>query len=150
MLLWGIMFLNDRHSPYYCYYFISLHREAAAGDEASGAATARWSCDPGGGGSVLARCWASFNVLFTRTWGKDQLVLWGRPHENAHVEHRFVRPTTRILKTQSGWRNQKTQPSSFHVDHRWRHRSTPRPLNPRRLITTTTTMADYCLCSCFL
>ena len=58
-----------------------------------------------------------------------------------------------FLKTVSGWRNPKTQPSCFHVDgesayfpKRWRHCPTPRPLasdlwTPRRLITTT--MAAY-------
>ena len=62
----------------------------------------------------------------------------------------------------SGWEKPKAQPSCFCVDSestyfpfRWRHHPTPWPLafdlwTPQRLITTTTTMADYCLCSCFL
>ena len=57
----------------------------------------------------------------------------------------------------SGWRNPKTQPSHSHVDgesayfpKRWRHHPTPPPLasdlwTQRRLIRTTTTMADYML-----
>ena len=56
-------------------------------------------------------------------------------------------------KQVSGWKNPKTQPSRSRVDSkyayfpkRWRHRPSPR----RLITTTTTTMADYCLCSCFL
>ena len=90
--------------------------------------------------------------------------------ESSHVLHRLGQPSTQILKTQwlkthffengsQGGKIRKRSPPvlvwtvNLHPK-RWRHHPSPRPLasdlwTPRHLITTTTT-ADYCLCSCFL
>ena len=100
-------------------------------------------------------------MLFCRVMRKCTCIASFRPTvhtdpENAATENAL------FWKQVSGWKNQKTQPSCFHVDgesayfpKRWHHHPTPQPLasdlwNLRCLITTTTTMADYCLCSCFL
>ena len=100
-------------------------------------------------------------TLFCIFMGKDTCIasFWPTVHtdpENAATENAL------FWKRVPGWKNPKTQPSHSHVDSestyfpkRWHHCPTPWPLASdlwtlRHLITATKTMADYCLCLCFL
>ena len=105
------------------------------------------------------------------SWREEKMPLRGCPHERAllqkctciasfwltiHMDPENAAPEKALFwKRVSGWKNLKTQPSRFPVDTEsayfpklWCHRPTPRPLASnlwplRRLIRTTTTMADH-------